>query len=153
MDQLRIHQLTKEIVAEELRILGDPCAAAAAVVHKTLSAALQSPPDGTSPERIIEDTIKGAMTALLLAEQSLSRGGLMLLDVVVDVAAKADLDPTESMRAALRALADLHRFVDPARIDDIRLAIESKYMGAGEVYAEYLRDAAQTRPGRAPRRS
>ena len=47
MDELRIHQLTKEMDAEELRILGDPCAAAAAVVHKTLSAALQSPPDGT----------------------------------------------------------------------------------------------------------
>ncbi|HEX4048454.1 MAG TPA: hypothetical protein VH309_11495, partial [Elusimicrobiota bacterium] len=52
---------------------------------------------------------------------------------------KAQLDPTEAMRAALRALADLRRFVDPARIDDIRLAIEAKYMGAGEVFSEYLR--------------
>ena len=127
------------MVAEELRILGDPCAAAAAVVRKTLTAALQSAPEGTPSERIVEDTVKGAMTALLLAEQSLARGGLLVLDAVLDVPAKANLDPTESMRAALRALADLRRFVDPARVDDVRLAIESKYMGAGEVFVEYLR--------------
>jgi hypothetical protein len=139
MDELRIHQLTKEMVAEELRALGDPCAAAAAVVKKTLTAALQSAPEGTPAEMIVEDSVKGAMTALLLAEQSLARGGLLVLEVVLDVTAKADLDPTESMRAALRALADLRRFVDPARMDDVRLAIESKYMGTGEVFAEYLR--------------
>lgn len=139
MDELRISQLTKEMVAEELRILGDPCAAAAAVVKKTLTAALQSAPAGTPPETIIEDAVKGAMTALLLAEQSLARGGLLVLDAVLDVSAQANLDPTESMRAAMRALADLRRFVDPSRIDDVRLAIESKYMGAGEVFAEFLR--------------
>ena len=151
MDELRIHQLTKEMVAEELRMLGDPCAAAAAVVHKTLSAALQSPPDGTPPERLVEYTVKGAMTALLLAEQSLARGGMLVLDAVLDVAAKAQLDPTEAMRAALRALADLRRFVDPARIDDIRLAIEAKYMGAGEVFVEYLRAPLPPKGAPAPR--
>jgi len=151
MDELRIHQLTKEMVAEELRILGDPCVAAAAVVHKTLSAALASPPEGTTPERIVEDTVKGAMTALLLAEQSLARGGILVLEAVVDVAAKAHLDPTEAMSAALRALADLRRFVDPSRIDDIRLAIDAKYMGAGDVFVEYLRVPLPPKTAPAPR--
>ena len=151
MDELRIHQLTKEMVAKELRSLGDPCAAAAAVVHRTLSAALQSPPEGTPPERIVEDTVKGAMTALLLAEQSLARGGMLVLEAVLDVSAKANLDPTAAMSAALRALADLRRFVDPARIDDIRLAIEAKYMGAGEVFVEYLSAPLPPQAARAPR--
>ena len=151
MDELRIHQLTKEMVAEELRILGDPCTAAAAVVHKTLSAALQSPPEGTPLERIVEDTVKGAMTALLLAEQSLARGGMLVLDAVLDVAAKAQIDPTLAMRAALRALADLRRFVDPARIEDIHVAIEAKYMGAGEVFIEYLHAPLPPQTTPAPR--
>ncbi|HXT00199.1 MAG TPA: hypothetical protein VN915_05960 [Elusimicrobiota bacterium] len=151
MEELRIHQLTKEMVAEELRALGDPCAAAAAVVKKTLTAALQSAPEGTAKEMIVEDAVKGAMTALLLAEQSLARGGLMVLEVVLDVTAAANLDPTESMRAALRALADLRRFVDPARVDDVRLAIESKYMGAGEVFSEYLRAPRADLPSPPPR--
>lgn len=140
MDQLRIGELTKEMVAEELRLLGDPCAAAAAVVRKALTAALSTAPvDGTPPARVIEDTVKGAMTALLLADQSLARGSILVLEAVHEVAGECHLDPTESMRAALRALAELRRFVEPARLDDIRLEIESHYMGAGEVFIGFLR--------------
>ncbi|MDP3541329.1 MAG: hypothetical protein Q8T11_02535 [Elusimicrobiota bacterium] len=140
MDELRLVQLTKEMVAEELRLLGDPCAAAAAVVRKTLMAALQgSAPGDTPPTRVIEDAVKGAMTALLLADHSMTRGAILILEAVMDTASKRDLDPTDSMRAALKGLADLRRFVDPSRIDDIRLEIEAHYMGAGEVFMEYLR--------------
>jgi hypothetical protein len=140
MDELRIVQLTKEMVAEELRLLGDPCAAAACVVRKTLMAALQgTAPGDTPPARVIEDAVKGAMTALLLADHSMTRGAILILEAVMDTASKRDLDPTDSMRAALKGLADLRRFVDPSRIDDIRLEIEAHYMGAGEVFMEYLR--------------
>ncbi|MBI4060877.1 MAG: hypothetical protein HY403_05545 [Elusimicrobia bacterium] len=140
MDQLRIVQLTKEMVAEELRLLGDPCAAAASVVRKTLMAAFQGvPPGDTPPTRVIEDAVKGAMTALLLADHSVTRGSILVVEAVMDTAAERNLDPTDSMRAALKGLADLRRFVDPARIDDIRLEIEAHYMGAGEVFMDYLR--------------
>ena len=140
MDELRIVQLTKEMVAEELRLLGDPCAAAAAVVRKTLQAAFQNPaPSDAAPARVIEETVKGAVTALLLADHSMTRGSILVLEAVMDVSAKRDLDPTESMRAGLKGLADLRRFVDPSRIDDIRLEIEAHYMGAGAVFMEYLR--------------
>ena len=139
MDELRFVQLTKEMVAEELRLLGDPCTAATAVVRKTLQAAFQVPSaSDAAPARVIEETVKGAMTALLLADHSLTRGSILIVESVMDVAAKRDLDPTESMRAALKGLSDLKRFVDPARIDDIRLEIEAHYMGAGAVFMEYL---------------
>ncbi len=141
MDELRLVQLTKEMVAEELRLLGDPCAAAASVVRKTLMAAFQGAASGdTAPARVIEDAVKGAMTALLLADHSMTRGSILILEAVMDVAGKRDLDPTDSMRAALKGLADLRRFVDPSRIDDIRLEIDAHYMGAGAVFMEYLRD-------------
>ena len=139
MNELRIGQLTKEMVAEELRLLGDPCAAAAGVVRKTVAAALANPGGEVSALRLIEDAVQGAMTALLLADQSLARGGLLILDAVVDAAAEGHVDQTEGMRAALRGIADLRRFTDPARLDDIRLEIGAKYMGAGEVFAEFLR--------------
>ena len=139
MDELRIVQLTKEMVAEELRIMGDPCAAAANVVRKTLYAAFATPtPADTPAVVVIEDAVKGAMTALLLADHSMTRGAILTLEAVMDVAAKRDLDPTTSMRAALKGLADLRRFIDPARLDDIRLEIAAHYMGAGEVFVEYL---------------
>lgn len=138
MDELRIHQLTKEMVAEELRQLGDPCATAAGVVRKTLAAALANPPAGTEGERVIEDTVRGAMTALLLAEQSVSRGGMMILEVVLETT-YAHVAPPDAMAAALRGLADMRRFIDPARLEEMRVEIAAKYMGADELFAEYIR--------------
>lgn len=140
MDELRIHQLTKEMVAEELRQMGDPCATAAGVVRRTLTAALKAPPDSASPARVVEDAVKGAMTALLLAEQNLSRGAMQVLAAVLDSAEAGGVDPTDAMRAALHGVADLRRFTDPDRLEEIRLAIDAKYMGAGEVFAEFLRE-------------
>jgi hypothetical protein len=141
MDQFRVEQITKEMVAEELRLLGDPCAAAAMVVRKTLQNALKDPAVRAEHERVIEDAVRGAMTALLLADQSLARGAILILEVVADNAMERHLDPTDCMRAALKGLADLRRFVEPERLDDIRLQVESHYMGAGEVFVEYLRQA------------
>jgi hypothetical protein len=150
MDELRLHQLTKEMVAEELRRLGDPCAAAAAIVRKSVGAALKNLPEGTEASRVVEDGVKGAMTALLLADQSLPRGGMLVLEAVLAAADEAHADPTETMRAALLGMADLRRFADPARIEEIHAAIEAKYMGAGEVFVEFLRaPVADGRP--APR--
>ena len=146
MDELRIVQLTKEMVAEELRLLGDPCVVAANVVRKTLLAALQGAAPGDTPATVvIEDAVKGAMTALLLADHSMTRSSILVVEAVMDVATKRDLDPTDSMRAALKGLADLRRFVDPSRMDDIRLEIEAHYMGAGEVFMEYLREVKGAR--------
>jgi len=138
MDELRINQLTKEMVAEELRLLGDPCQTAAGVVRRTLTAALQNPPEGTASDRIIEDAVKGAMTALLLAEQSLPRGALLVLAAVLD-ASEAVIDPTQAMRAALKGIAELRRYADLDRIEEVRLAIDGQFMGAGEVFSEFLR--------------
>ncbi|MBI3563802.1 MAG: hypothetical protein HY079_01240 [Elusimicrobia bacterium] len=138
MDELRIHQLTKEMVAEELRQLGDPCATAAGVVRKTLESALANAPAGTEGQRVIEDTVRGAMTALLLAEQSLTKGGMMILQVVLETTYE-HVAPQDAMAAALRGLADMRRFVDPDRLDEMRIQIAATYMGAGELFAEYLR--------------
>lgn len=152
MDQMRLAQLTKEMVAEQLRLLGDPCLAAAMVVRQTLAAALQAlPPGQTACARVIEDAVQGAMTALLLADQSLARGAILILEAVAEVATEHHQDPTESMRAALRGLADLKRFVAPDRLDGIRLEIDAHYMGAGEVFAEHLRSVEPAkRSGAAP---
>ena len=139
MDELRIHQLSKEMVAAELRRLGDPCATAAVVVQRTLAAALVKPPQGTEAARLIEDTVRGAMTALLLADQSLSRGGLLILEAVLEITA-AHLAPEIAMQSVLRGLADMRRFATPERLADMRVVIGAKYMGAGEVFDAYLRE-------------
>ncbi len=150
MDELRIHQLSKEMVAAELRKLGDPCATAAEVVQRTLAAALVRPPLGTEAARLIEDTVRGAMTALLLADQSLSRGGLLILEAVLEITA-THLEPMAAMHAVLKGLADMRRFATPERLADMRVVIGAKYMGAGEVFDGYLREPlAEPTPTKKP---
>ncbi len=146
-NETRFGQLTKEMVAEELRRLGDPCAAAALVVSKTLSAALDGPAalGQTSPEQVIEDAVKGAMTALLLADQSLTRGAILVLEAVAEASGERQIDPTAGMLAGLRGIADLRRFVEPDRMDSIRLEIEAHYHGAGDAFNQFLREPLQVR--------
>lgn len=146
MNESRLGQLTKEMVAEELRRMGDPCATAALVVRKTLAAAFDGPAamGQTSPEAVIEDAVKGAMTALLLADQNLSRGAILSLEATAEAAGERNIDPTAAMSAALRGVADLRRFVEPDRMDAIRLEIEARYHGAGEVFHQYLREPVKT---------
>lgn len=151
MDELRINQLTKELVAAELKQLGDPCEKAAHVIKRTLKAAFSRGPNPQiQPGRVIEDAVKGTMTALLLADQGLARGAIMVLEAVLDVAAECQLDPTDSMRSALIGLADMRRFLDPTRIDEIRRMIDAEYMGAGDVFNELLREATSTSATPAP---
>lgn len=147
MDKVRIGQLTKEMVAEELRRLGDPLAAAAAVVRKTLSAAFEGPAllGSAALEALIEDAVKGAMTALLLGDQDLPRGSLLILQSVVDLSAERHLDPTAAMSAALKGVADLRRFLPPERMDDIHREIEARYHGAGEAFGACLRERLRAR--------
>ena len=146
MNETRFGQLTKEMVAEELRRMGDPCAAAALVVRKTLAAAFDGPAalGQPSPEQVIEAAVKGAMTALLLADQNLARGAILSLEAVAEAAGERNLDPTAAMMAALRGLADLRRFVEPDRMDTIRIEIEAHYHGAGEAFHNYLREPLKT---------
>jgi hypothetical protein len=47
------------------------------------------------------------------------------------------------MLAALRGIADLRRFVEPDRMDSIRLEIEAHYHGAGDAFRQYLREPLQ----------
>lgn len=151
MEPIRIEQLMKQMVAEELAKLPDPCASAAMIVLKTLTAALPLPPEPAAAMNTIEDVIKGAMTALLLADQNLCRGAMLILEVVLEVSAERHLDPTQSMAAALHALADLRRFVEPDRIEELRREIDARYMGAGDLFRELLRaplPPAQTPPAR-----
>ena len=52
------------------------------------------------------------------------------------VADLARADPLQ--RIAEDACHALHPGVEPARLDDIRLEIAAHYMGAGEVFVEYV---------------
>ena len=132
MEDFKISQLTKEIVLSRLREMEDPCRAAADLVGSTLEVALKGLEPGTVAEsRIVEDACQGGMTGLLLNDQSLMRGAVLILETVCDLAARLNLDQPEMMRSALRGIADMRRFVRPEMLAEIRAAIEGRFHGAG----------------------
>jgi hypothetical protein len=96
----------------------------------------------------VEDVVLGAMTALLLADQNLARGGMLVLEAVNDAAAAAQLDPTDAMCAALRGVAEMRRFVEPTGLNELREAILAQYMGAGAVFDGYLSEPLEPEPPR-----
>ena len=132
MDEFKISQLTKEIVSSRLREMEDPCRAAAQLVGKTLEVALNGlQPGAVAESRIVEDACQGGMTGLLLNEQPLTRGAVLILEVICDLATRLNLDQPELMRSALRGIADMRRFVRPEMLVEIQAAIEARFHGAG----------------------
>lgn len=135
MNENRIHQLTKEIVSARLKQLEDPCVAAATLVRRTLEAALKDVTPGTVAEsRLIEDASQGGMVALLLNEQNLSRGAVLILEAVAELASQLNVDQPEMMRSALRGIADMKRFVRDDTLTEIRSEIEGRFHGAGMAF-------------------
>lgn len=137
MDDFKISQLTKELVTARLRSLEDPCAATADLVKRTLEVAVNGLEPGAVVEsRIVEDACQGGMTGLLLNDQNLPKGAVAILEAVVELAGRMNLDQMEMMRSCLRGIADMKRFVPPEAIADIQAAIEARFTGAGQAFKE-----------------
>lgn len=140
-DAFELGQLTKELVAVKLKRMADPCATAADLVKQTLAVALKTiRDDAPARSKAIGDACRGGITGLLLADQNLARGAVLLLEAVVELSGHLDLDPGESMRSALRGLSDLKRFLRAEQLDEIEREIGRHFMGAGEVFAGLLRE-------------
>ena len=134
MDDFKIGQLTKELVAAKLRELPDPCAAAVKLSIETLRVALKGVAAGsTGDSAVVADACRGCMTALLLNDQNLPRGAVLLLEGVVELSAELNLDQMELMRCALRGVADMKRFA-PQTLADISNAVEARFTGAGQAF-------------------
>ncbi len=139
MDDFRIGQLTKELVALRLKKMADPCAAAADLVKKTLAVALKGrQPEDPGNLTVITDACQGGITAMLLADQNLPKGAVLLIEAVVELASEFNLDPPLCMQAAMLGISDVRRFARPDQVHEIAREIETRFMGAGEAFSEAL---------------
>lgn len=143
-ERFEIGQLTKELVAVKLKKMADPCAAAAELVKNTLSVALKAcVEDPEARDKAIADACRGGMTGLLLADQSLPKGGALILEAVVELAQQFELHPAEVMKSALKGMADLRRYLRADQLDDIKHEIGAHFMGAGEAFGLAIKLAEQ----------
>ncbi|OGR88482.1 MAG: hypothetical protein A3J74_07545 [Elusimicrobia bacterium RIFCSPHIGHO2_02_FULL_57_9] len=143
-EDFKIGQLTKELVAIKLKKMADPSATAANLVKQTLAVALKEiKPGSTGHHAVVEDACRGGITGLLLAEQNLGKGAVLILEAVAELSSELNLDPTEMMRSALNGIADMRRFLRPDQLYDIHREIELHFMGAGEVFSRMIKTAGR----------
>ena len=150
-DDFKIGQLTKELVAIRLKKMADPCAAAASLVKQTLIVAIKGiTPGGAGQAKVVEDACRGGITGLLLAEQNMGRGAVLILEAVCELSSEMDLDPTAMMQSALRGIADMHRFLRPDQLSGIEREIELHFLGVAEVFAACVQDNIRSRAAAKP---
>lgn len=151
-NEFKISRITQEMVINRLRSMGDPCAVAALVVKKSLAACLREfDANDARIADVVREVCRGGMAGLLIAEQSLSRGAVKIIAVVIELAAELRLDTTLAMHGALEGVADLHNSVSSERMDEILLNIGVHFLGAGKVLSAIV-DTRQPRRVRKARR-
>lgn len=149
-DQFKVGQLTKMLVAAELRNAPDPCRLTAQTIRKTLEVTLKAIPSGDNAAGIaIEEAVRGGLQGLILADFDVAKGGLLTLKEMSHLAQDSDRDPMQTLISAMRGMASLKRLIPAAQMDRLRLAIDAEFDGAGEVFGELLHHVAD--PGRATR--
>lgn len=139
--EFRVGQLTKELVAQKLKSMEDPCAVAAGLVRQTLDVALKTKPADSA--QVAADTCYGAMQGLMLAGQDFPKAAVMILQSVSDHATMVGLDPTEQMMGALKGFAKLSKLCTNEQLHDIKTRIEMNFNGAGEAFSYLLSQQPQ----------
>lgn len=146
--QFKVTQLTKELVAAELRSAPDPCLLAAQLIAKTLAVALKAVPRGDRAAGLaIEEAVRGGLQGVLLAKYDVAKAGLMTVREMARLSRDLDLEATETLMATLRGIASLKRLVPAADMNRLRIDIDAEFSGAADALSDLLRQVPD--PGRA----
>ena len=134
--QFKVGQLTKELVALNLKEVENPCMVAAGLVRQTIGVALKARPE--EARGIVSDACYGGLQGLLLADQDLACGALLMLAALGGGAADIALNPAEIRRYAIEGFARIARFVSREDVTSISRALEKRHQGAGQAFNDAL---------------
>lgn len=123
MKDFQVSQLTKEMVVTRLKALGDPCAAAVDVARTTLEVILKSSTSIDPSIGAIRDVCQGTMVGLILTDQSLTKGAMLMLEMIIEINARFGLDPQETSKAAIQGIAGVAKYVTMGQLDEVRAGI------------------------------
>lgn len=146
-DQFNLGQLTKEMVVSRLKEVEDAPAAAAEIVTKTIISAVKSTrAAGQSPRDTVAEITWGAISGLILIEKDLPRGAALLLKGLAEVSASLDLEAADLMTWSLEGMARIAPVATPEIRARLREAIETEFMGVGEVFDGLCEQAKNQAP-------
>lgn len=150
-DPYKISQLSKELVAAELRTAPDPYKLAAKTIRETVHAALRAiPSNDPSADLAIQEAVRGGLQGLILADLDVAKGGILVLREILELALDLGRDPQEAILSVMKGIASLKRLVRADQLDKLRLEIDADYHGAGEAFSNLLQRVSD--PGAAEKR-
>lgn len=132
--QFKVGQLTKELVAMNLKEVQNPCAEAAWLVRQTIVVALKAKPD--EARSIVSDACYGGLQGLLISDQDLSCGALMILSALCGGSAEIPVDAALMRRYCIEGLARISKFVSGQDLTAISRALEKRQQGAGQSFSD-----------------
>jgi hypothetical protein len=114
-----------------------------------ISAAITSGPKvATEPEAAaahVRAVTKGAMQGFIVLEQDLPQASVKIMTAVAEFATDNSLSPETLMRWGLVGVAEAGEIAPAGTLDNIRGALDSAFLGVGDVFAQACQELAQHR--------
>ena len=136
------HPLKEKIQDEIVETLkGAPGATekAAALAKRDILGAIKS---GTGTEEAVQQVCHGTLSGLLLIDADLPKSTVALLRALSDPNAGIGSDPTEVMTWGMEGIVRVAPSASPTVMHATGHAIESAFMGAGEIFRRLHADAS-----------
>ncbi|MDD5656775.1 MAG: hypothetical protein PHF00_05915 [Elusimicrobia bacterium] len=130
-DGYDFEKLTREMVAAKA---AKSPATAAEIAVRTIISGVPSTRERQDPRLTVVGVCRGAMSGMLLLEGDLVATAVELLRAMGQLSLTAHLDPADLMTWAMEGVASVVGMGAPILKSQVRDAIESNFMGAGEVF-------------------
>lgn len=141
MDDYNLEQLAKEIAVDCLKGAADAPAGAGEFARQFVTKAITGTQSHQAPRDSVRAACRGLMSGMLLLEQDLPRTAVAILGQMSAVAAATHQDPAELMTWAMEGIAPVAKLAGDRACDDVQAALESSFMGAGQVFSSALETA------------
>ena len=93
-------------------------------------------------EALVRDMARTALEALLTEQFSLGQGSVEVMQAMVDIAGRWNLDAEYLMRSALPGLAEVGRRAPEGAILNMQKALDGSFMGLGHSFTASCRQTA-----------
>lgn len=143
MDDFNLEKLAKEIVVERLKGLADAPAGAGAVARQIVTKAITGTQARQAPRDSVIATCRGLMSGMLILGKDLPSTAVVILRQMNAVAVETHQDPAELMTWAMEGIASVAKLEGRRTCEDIKLAIDLDFMGAGNVFASACETAGR----------
>jgi len=134
MDDFNLEKLAKEIVVARMKDLPDAPAGAGLVAGQMLSKAVAGTQARQAPHDTVVAVCRGLMSGMLLLGKDLPSTAVAILKQINVVAETTNQDPAELMTWAIEGIAPVANIAGRTTRYAVQEAIESAFMGAGQVF-------------------